>query len=505
MNFNVILRSLGILLMLLGASMCCCVLIGEIIPHGREAVAVKAVNYQGWLISISVTIGAGALAYCIGRRGILHSEKRGTEEGTKGFRVLRREAIAIVGLGWLVCSAFAALPYVLCLEGVGYDKAFFESCSGLTTTGSTIFKTIEDLPATTLCWRSITQWLGGMGILGAFLLIFSGETKGKTLLSFESSIHGSDLSSTNVRNAMRSLWRIYIIFTILCLLGLWMMDMNLFQAFNHSLTTTSTGGFSTENDSLTSFPAEVKVWVTFFMLICGISFPLYIALLKRRDITVLKRHEETRWFLAFIIIAVTVIMIDKSLGGCDVGFLDALFNVVSVITSTGYAVGDYAGWDMFSKQVLLLLMFIGGCSGSTAGGLKVSRIVLWIRSLKNEIIRGFRPNIVLRLKMNGKPVPDEVGRSVFVVISFAAFFLIIGSLIVRLIEPEEKFSTLACVSAVLSCLSNIGPAFDQLGPAENFSELSGGTLSFLSVLMVLGRLEYIAVLVLFSRRLWRKY
>lgn len=500
MNFNVILRSLGILLMLLGASMCGCLLIGETIPREKT---VMSVNYQGWLTSIAVTIGTGALGYFVGRRGILHNEKRGTDADPNGFRVLRREAIAIVGLGWLVCSAFAALPYLLCLSDVGYDKAFFESCSGLTTTGSTIFPTVEDLPKTVLCWRSLTQWLGGMGILGAFLLIFSGETKGKTLLSFESSIHGSDLSSTNVRNAMRNLWRIYIILTAVCMLGLWMMDMTFFQAFNHSLTTTSTGGFGTENDSLTSFSPQVKSWVTFFMLGCGISFPLYMGLWKRRSIAVLKRHEETRWYLIFIAVAVSAIMVDKCLGLCDVSFLDALFNVVSIITTTGFAVGDYGTWSVFSQQVILLLMIIGGCSGSTAGGLKVSRIVLWMRSLKNEVIRGFRPNIVLRLKMNGNPVSDDVGRSVFVVISFAVFFLITGSLAVRILEPE--ISTLACVSSVLTCLSNVGPAFDQLGPTENFSQLSSGTLSFLSVLMVLGRLEYIAVLVLFSRRLWKKY
>jgi trk system potassium uptake protein TrkH len=342
-----------------------------------------------------------------------------------------------------------------------------------------------------------------MGILGAFLLIFSGESRGKTLLSFESSIQGADLSSSDLRSAMRSLWRIYIGLTVITIIGLWILDMTLFQAINHGFTAASTGGFGTEDDSITSFSGGVKLWLSLSMLLCGISFPLYMALLKRKDINVLKRHEETRWYLIIIVIAIVIILISNYLWGGISSVLDVIFNVIAIATSTGFVVGDYEVWPVLSKQVIMLLMVVGGCSGSTAGGLKVSRMLLWIRSMKNEIIRGFRPNVVLKLQMNGKAVDDQVIRSVYVVTSVAVFFFLTGSMAIALLEPE--LDAITCASAVLSSICNIGPAFSELGPTQNYSVLSAPSLGVLSMLMILGRLEFIAVLVLLSRRLWRKY
>jgi len=342
-----------------------------------------------------------------------------------------------------------------------------------------------------------------MGILGAFLLIFSGESRGKTLLSFESSIHGSDLSSSDLRSAMRNLWMIYIGLTLVCIVGLWIMDMTLFQAINHGFTASATAGFGTENDSISGFSDGVKIWLSITMLFCGISFPLYMALLKKRDLNVLKRHEETRWYLIVGIVAIGLILMMNSVSECVSCPVDVIFNVIAMITTTGFVVGDYDAWPVFSKQLIMLLMIVGGCSGSTSGGLKVSRVLLWIRSMKNEIIRGFRPNVVLKLKMNGRSVDDQVVRSVYVVTSVAVFFFLTGSIVISLLEPN--LDVITCCSGVLSALCNIGPAFSELGPTKNFSILSSPSLGVLSMLMILGRLEFIAVLVLFSRRLWRRY
>jgi trk system potassium uptake protein TrkH len=228
-----------------------------------------------------------------------------------------------------------------------------------------------------------------------------------------------------------------------------------------------------------------------------------MALLKRKDIKILKRHEETRWYLIIIAVAITTIFISNYLWDSVSSVVDVVFNVITIITTTGFVVGDYDAWPVLSKQVIMLLMVVGGCSGSTAGGLKVSRVMLWIRSMKNEIIRGFRPNVVLKLQMNGKTVDDQLVRSVYVVTSLAVFFFLTGSMAIALLEPE--LDVITCASAVLSSICNIGPAFSELGPTQNFSILSAPSLGVLSMLMILGRLEFIAVLVLFSRRLWKRY
>jgi trk system potassium uptake protein TrkH len=491
MNFSIIFKSLGTLVMLVGLSMMSCMLLGWLIPSQRGGMAV---SYNGWWLSVAITMLAGGLAYGIGKFRL---------RGGKDKKIFRREAIAVVGLGWILCSFFASLPHYLCIPGVTWAQAFFESASGFTTTGASIFPSVEALSEITLLWRSMTQWLGGMGILGAFLLIFSGESRGKTLLSFESSIQGADLSSSNLRSAMRSLWRIYIGLTIITITGLWILDMTLFQAINHGLTAASTGGFGTEDDSISSFSNGIKLWLSLSMLLCGISFPLYMALLKRKDINVLRRHEETRWYLFIIFMGMTTVLVSNYLWGGISSVVDVIFNVITITTTTGFVVGDYEAWPVLSKQVIMLLMVVGGCSGSTAGGLKVSRMLLWMRSMKNEIIRGFRPNVVLKLQMNGKAVDDQVIRSVYVVTSVAVFFFLTGSMAIALLEPE--LDAITCASAVLSSICNIGPAFSELGPTQNYSILSAPSLGVLSMLMILGRLEFIAVLVLLSRRLWRKY
>lgn len=491
MNFSIIFKSLGTLIMLVGLSMMGCMLFGWAIPQNRGGMVV---SYAGWWQSVLITVVAGGVAYGVGKYRL---------RGVKDTKIYRREAIAVVGLGWIVCSFFAALPHYLCIPDVTYVQAMFEACSGFTTTGSSIFPSVEALSETTLLWRSLTQWLGGMGILGAFLLIFSGESRGKTLISFESSIHGADLSSSDLRSAMRSLWMIYIGLTLITIIGLWMMEMTLFQAVNHGMTTAATGGFGTEDDSVSGFSDGVKLWMSLMMMVCGISFPLYMALLKKKDIHVLKRHEETRWYLILILVSIFIILITNAVTHTFSSVVDVIFDVTTIITTTGFVVGDFDAWPVLSKQVIVLLMVVGGCSGSTSGGLKVSRMLLWIRSMKNEIIRGFRPNVVLKLQMNGKTIDDQVIRSVYVVTSVAVFFLVLGSMVIIVLEPQ--LDVITCASGVLSAICNTGPAFAELGPTQNFSILSEGSLGVLSFLMILGRLEFIAVLVLLSRRLWRRY
>ena len=492
MKFHLVLRALGLLVTLVGASMLVAFFLGLTIPRG--ATYSEAVDLKAWLTAAGITISSGLLLYTSGRFVFGNNEPN--------VRLFRREAIAVVGLGWITCSLFAALPFLFCTNS-SVTHAWFEACSGLTTTGSSIFPDLESLPKTILFWRSICQWLGGMGILGAFLLIFTGETRGKTMLSLESSIHGSDLSTSNLRSAMHSLWFIYISFTILCAIGLVIQDMNLFQALNHAMATVATGGFSPQNDSVASFSLGVKYWLCLFMFLCGISLPIYVSMYRKKDAKVILRHEETRWFSTIILAAALILTLHAAAGYFEADFADILFTTISIITSTGFGTADYTQWSSFAQGFILLLMITGGCAGSTSGGLKISRVILWLRMLKNEILHGFRPNQVLRLRINGVPVSESAGRQVFIVLSLAAVFMVFGSITVRLLEPT--FSTMACLSSVVTTLSNGGPAFAELGPASNFSTIQPPTAILLGFFMILGRLEYIALLALFTVQIWKKY
>jgi trk system potassium uptake protein TrkH len=493
----VIFRSVGILLLLLAAAMVVSVGLGAVLPAGDTHNV--ALELTGWKIAIGITLSSGGLLLLLSRYIKRDRAKRGV--------MLRKEAIALVGIAWLVCSTHAALPYIFCEPTLPLDKALFEAVSGLTTTGATVFTDIEAVPKTILLWRSATQWLGGMGILAMFVLLLSGiGASGRMMFGAESSLHSADLTLSNLRQTTRSLWALYISFTAVCAIGLFCLGLAPFEALNHAMTTTATGGFGTENDSIAGpeFTDAIKIWLVLFMLICGISFPLYLILLRRRRFEDLKNHEETWWFLGIITAASVVIILGHSLWAINESTVDIIFDVVSIATTTGYVVGDYNTWGLGGKEVIFALMVIGGCSGSTSGGLKVSRLILWLRFCRSELTRAFRPKMVQRPTLNKRPVPEGTLGQLFVVLTCASFVLVAGSLFIHFIEGHSV-TNVGCVSAVASCLCNIGPAFAEFGPTKNFANLSTPSTLFLPVLMILGRLEYIAVLVLFSRKLWRKY
>jgi len=414
----------------------------------------------------------------------------------------RREAMGIVGIGWLVCSLVSALPYLFCEPHVELHIAIFEATSGLTTTGATIFSDIESLPQTILMWRSTTQWLGGMGILAIFVLVLSGSgTSGRMLVGAESSLARSDLAS--LRQTMRKMWTLYIGFTIVCGLALWLTGLTPFQAVNHTLTVVSTAGFGTENDSVTSFGIGVKSVMLVFMLICGVSFPLYLSMFRLSWKEKWLRFEEVWWWFVILGAGLFSVVGYHLIFETGDSIFDVVFDTVSVATTTGYISGNYDEWGHFAKAVLVVLMIVGGCSGSTAGGLKVGRMVMTARFVIAELRASFRPKELRQVRLGGQSL-DEAGQGqMFIVVAMFGFFLIGGTLVMSSLEPAT--SLIGSLSAVLSCLCNIGPAFAEFGPQDNFAHVEPTGAMVLSVLMILGRLEYVAILVLFSRRLWRKY
>ncbi|MFP6874165.1 MAG: potassium transporter TrkG [Verrucomicrobiales bacterium] len=498
MNFHFIFNSVFRLLVITTMAMVLSLGLGYCLSAGPEHN--NAIALQGWIVSIGITLGSALLMLLA---GLLTRKSRDTN-GTK------KEQVAASTIPWFICGIYAALPYIFCQPGLPLDKAIFEAVSGLTTTGATTITDLQEIPKTILLWRSMTQWLGGLGIIILSCLMLRGlGVAGRTmLLSAESSLISHDLKEGSLRSRTRHLWSLYILLTMLCGGGLLAFGLSPFQAITHAFTTTATAGFGTENDSFTGFGTAAKLWTMSFMLICSLSFPLYLVLMNRRKtrqqrLQELREHEETRWFLLIAATAVTVILIIRRLDPISESMIDTLFNVISIVTTTGYSAGDYNQWPLLGKEVLLLLMVIGGCGGSTSGGLKVWRVILWIRFLRSELTRAFRPRMIRRPTINKHQVDDGTFGQLFIVLTAASFFLATGSLAMRLFEPD--ISTVGCVSAVISSMFNIGPAFAEFGPTKNFANLSTPATLMLPVLMILGRLGFVFVLVLFSRKLWKHY
>jgi trk system potassium uptake protein TrkH len=483
------------MVLLLGVFMGVSVALSAVVPAGKSHDT--GLDLGGWAISLGMALVAGS--------AMLASSNAIAKRSDRQPAMRRREAMALVGAGWFVCSCAAALPYYFCAPHVSPDFAFFEGASGLTTTGATIFVDIEALPKSILMWRSFTQWFGGMGILAMFVVILSGMTSSsKTLIGAESSLSHTDIES--LQQTMRRLWVLYLGFTILCGLGLWLMGLTPFQAVNHALTAISTGGFGTENASTAGEPfgSGSKIWLAIFMLLGATSFPFYLTILKRKWVDLRDKFEEVYWFLGMVVFASTVLVVQHWTGSFDgVDPVDIVFNVISVVTSTGFVSSDYGDWSRLGIGVLILLMMVGGCSGSTAGGLKMGRIILWLRFLKAGLHRTFRPKMVDPIKLNGRGVPESSVEQLFLVLSLFGFFAIMGTFALQILEPQQ--SLMGSITAVVSCLGNIGPAMADMGGGESFAEVGTVSKLLFSVLMILGRLEYVAVLVLFSRQLWKRY
>ncbi|MGJ8698254.1 MAG: TrkH family potassium uptake protein [Verrucomicrobiaceae bacterium] len=494
MNIAILLRALGTMVLLLGVAMVICLGLSFVVPIdvGHN----PSLDLVGWGSSLAITVAVGSSFYFGGR--ILVKRKKSAQV------MRRREAMALVGIGWVVCSMIGAMPYLFCEPHLPFSSAIFESVSGLTTTGATIFMEIEGLPKSILLWRSVTQWVGGMGILAMFVVVLSGMgVSSKTLIGAESSMSNSDLAS--LRQTMRQLWVLYFGFTVVGGLGLFLLGLSPFQAVNHIMTAVSTGGFGTENDSAAGpeFTVWVKCWLIIVMTCGAISFPFYLSLIKRNTREFRQRYEEVWWYFGLLGAACLVLFGSQIASHFEAHPVDVVFNVVSMSTSTGYVSTDFEQWGDVTIGTILVLMIIGGCSGSTAGGLKVSRIVLWVRYVKGGLKQTFRPKVLIPIKMGGRPVTDSTLAQLLLVISLFGFFAITGAILFRILEHHH--SALGTLSLIVSLLGNTGPAFAEMGPTESFGELSSASKVLCSGIMVLGRLEYVAVLILFSRALWKKY
>ncbi len=502
LNLKAVLGTLGALVFFLGIAL--------LLPMGVGLLYGEAAWWSfGVTALLAAALGGGAW------RGF-----GGTHE--QDLRV--REGFAIVALAWLVLSLVGALPFVLGGVLDSYTDAFFETMSGFTTTGATILggagnPAIEAVPNAHLFWRSLTHWLGGMGIIVLTLAILPILGVGGMQL-FKAEVPGpsADKLTPRVRETARRLWFIYVGFTAMQVLLL-LPVMSSFDAINHAFSTMSTGGFSTENGSVGQYRSGYIDWViTVFMFMGGINFALHYRLLRGQAITVFK-DTELQVYAAICVIAALLISlatwepvaallpsaahVERSFEGY-VSFLEALrfgaFQAVAIVTTTGFGTADYEVWPAVAIGVIFLLFFVGGMAGSTSGGVKVIRHVLVYKNSFKELRQLIHPQAVMPLRLNGAVVPGPVMRNVLAFVVLYIACITFGTGVMTILG----YDLLSAIGAAVSCVGNVGPAFGVFGPTETYADVPAVGKWVLSILMMAGRLEIFTVLILFVPAFWRR-
>ena len=421
----------------------------------------------------------------------------------KGIKsVGRREGYLIVSLSWIVISIFGTLPFLISGTIPSFTDAFFETMSGFTTTGASILNDIESLPKNILYWRAMTHWIGGMGIivLTVAVLPFLG-IGGMQLLVAEMPGITPDKLHPRITATAKRLWGIYVLFTLIETLLLWAGEMNFFDSVCHAFATMATGGFSTKNDSIAGFSAYSQYVIIFFMTIAGTNFTLHYLGMHGR-LKKVSENQEFRTYLGLIILVTLMVgsgLVIFHTYSVNDAFRDALFNVVSILTTTGFATADYLSWPSFLWMLIFALMFIGGSAGSTGGGVKVVRHYLLFKNSWLELKRAIHPSAIIPVKFNKKSVSQDI---IFNVMAFfLIYILVFGMGAVVLSSMGMDFET--SVGATIASLGNIGPGIGHVGPTDNYSFFPDFGKWFLSFLMLLGRLELFTVLIIFSPAFWR--
>ncbi|MEN2986010.1 MAG: TrkH family potassium uptake protein [Thermodesulfovibrionaceae bacterium] len=426
---------------------------------------------------------------------------------TKQYRyedIMYREAFMIVTLSWISVALFGSLPYILTGSVNSFTDAFFEAMSGFTTTGASIFADVESLPAGVLFWRSMTQWIGGMGIIVFALAVLPIiGTGGMQLFKAEVPEISVDKLRPRIIDTAKALWFIYTTITLLIVILYIIAGMNLYDAVCHAFTTISTGGFSTKNTSIGHFNNPLLDYVvTLGMLLGGINFALYFYFIRGNFKKFLK-NAEFKFYLFVILVIVVLFTINLWLYFYDSVFDSlrfAVFQVVSIITTTGYTTADYLKWSSFCQLSLLIIMFFGGMTGSTGGGLKQVRIYLMIKQIYREFYQLIHPRAVLALKLDDKFLTKETLGSIWGFVFLALFLCAIASIAMTATGVE----LITAISTVISAMNNVGPALGEAGPMSNYSSLPVLGKWILIFCMLAGRLEYYTVLILLTPAFWKR-
>jgi len=461
------------------------------------AAALVSVHYEDGIIgpffnSVAVTFGCALILFFLGRDA-------DSEMG-------RRESFFIVAVTWIIFSFFGMLPFYLSGSISDVTDAYFESISGFTTTGATILNNIEAMPKGLLFWRSLMQWLGGIGIIVFTLVLlpfFAGN--GAHLYRAETSSIVLEKLRPRVRETARKLWIVYVVLTVILVLLLWSGPMTLFDAVCHAFTTIATGGFSTKQQSILHWhSAYIEYVIVFFMILGGTNFSL-IYYMFYKNFKRIRQDDEFKWYLSALVVATLMIFVGlivshQGYGNLEHIFRDSLFQATALFTSCGFATADYVSWGPYFWVIILMLVVSGACAGSTSGGMKVIRSGTLIKSVLNEFSRQIHPRAVLPVKINKVVVPQEVIANVMVFALVYIMVIVISTLLLTIVGVDFVES----IGSAVCSIGNVGPALGKTGPVGTFAHLPDFAKWVLCFDMIVGRLELFTLLIIFMPGFWKK-
>lgn len=478
-NFKFVFKVISRNLFILGASLFVCV--GVALIFSEEILP--------FILSALVSLIFGAIFFL------------STRNQSENVSIHRKDACLTVTLSWVFISLIGCLPYLFSGAIPLFVDALFESVSGFSTTGASILTDIEVLPKSILLWRSLTHWIGGIGIIVLVIIIMPTlQIGGYHLFTLESSLQ--EKIQPKIKAVGKRLLLIYIILTIAEIVLLLAGNMNLFESVCHAFGTVATGGFSPKNTSIINYSPYIQYVITIFMFLAGTNFVIHYYLFKR-EFSKIKENEELRFYVIVVFSIVAVVTgslyftMQKPL---EESFREAFFQVVSIITCTGFASADYLLWPSFAWTIIFFAMFLGGSTGSTAGGIKMVRHLILLKNIKRTIRQLISPSAILPVRLNKNVISNETNRSILTFITVYFLIFLLGSISLVLIGIDGKTAS----SSVATCMAGIGPGIGTVGPVSNFAHLPDLAKIILSFLMLLGRLEIYTVIVLFSGNFWRK-
>ena len=480
-NFRFVINLLGRLLLIESLFLFLCMLI---------ALFYQEPDSLAFAYSTAITAAAGGLICSLVK--------------VKDRVLAKKDGYFMVTMVWVIFSLFGCLPYIFGNTLPAFTDAFFETMSGFTTTGSTVINNVEIVPHATLLWRSLTHWLGGLGILMLFIAILpSLGIESRDLYVAETTGPTHSKTTYTFAGSARNMWKLYLILTLIQSILLSFGGMGIFDSICHSMSTMATGGFSTKCDSIAHWDsAYIQYVIIIFMFIAGTNLGLVYSTLMGNWRKLVHDNEFQHYFLitltASVIIGTSLYL--SNWGSLEKSFRDAIFQVVTIITTTGFATADYLLWPSMICLILFLLFFTGASAGSTSGGIKIVRIYLLFKNSFSELKQLIHPNAVISVKYNGKSVHPSILTSVMGFVILYIIIFTIGSLVMT---PFTENPVTAC-SAVVSCMSNVGPGFGSLGPTYTYAHLHCFAKIFLAILMLIGRLEIFTVMVLFTKAFWKK-
>ncbi|MFH2142793.1 MAG: TrkH family potassium uptake protein [Bacteroidota bacterium] len=424
-----------------------------------------------------------------------------TRKQNDEVKINKKDAYFTVTFSWLIICLLGCLPYIFSGAIPSFINAFFESVSGFTTTGSSILTDIEALPKSIIFWRSLTHWIGGIGIIVLVIIVMpSLQIGGYHLFTLESS--SQEKIMPRIKTIGYRLLLIYIILTVVEILLLMAGNMNLYESICHAFGTIATGGFSPKNTSIAGYSPYIQYIIMIFMLLSGMNFVIHYYVLKR-NFKKINENEELKFYILVILIIgliVTITLFFSMQKTLEESFREAFFQVISIITCTGYATADYVQWPEFAWIIIFFAMFLGGSTGSTAGGIKMVRHLILLKNIKIIFRKLLSPNAVLQVRLNKKSLSNKTNSSIMTFITIYLMIFIIGSLLLVILGVDAKTAS----SSVATCMAGIGPGIGTVGPASNFAHLPDIGKVILTFLMLIGRLEIYTVIMLFSKSFWSK-